>query len=79
MKPLKADAGASKHYLFNGQAPKEGDVVRFPALAKTLKTIAAKGARAFYEGESRRRHGGPWPRRARLSTRRISPITVVIA
>ncbi len=48
---LKADAGASKHYLFNGQAPKEGDVVRFPALAQTLKTLAAKGARAFYEGE----------------------------
>jgi gamma-glutamyltranspeptidase/glutathione hydrolase len=48
---LKADAGASKHYLFNGAAPKEGDVIRFPALAATLKTIAAKGARAFYEGE----------------------------
>jgi gamma-glutamyltranspeptidase/glutathione hydrolase len=48
---LKADAGASKHYLFNGQPPKEGDIVRFPALAKTLKTIAAKGARAFYQGE----------------------------
>ena len=48
---LKGDAGASKHYLFNGQAPKEGDVIRFPALAKTLKTIAAKGARAMYEGE----------------------------
>jgi gamma-glutamyltranspeptidase/glutathione hydrolase len=48
---LKADPGASKHYLFNGQAPKEGDVIRFPALAKTLKTIAAKGARAMYEGE----------------------------
>ena len=31
--------------------PKEGDVIRFPALAATLKTIAAKGARAFYEGE----------------------------
>ena len=30
---------------------KEGDVIRFPALAATLKTIAAKGARAFYEGE----------------------------
>ena len=44
-------AGASKHYLFNGGAPKEGDVIRFPALAATLKTIAAKGARAFYEGE----------------------------
>ena len=48
---LKADAGASKHYLFNGAAPKQGDVIRFPALAATLKTIAAKGARAFYEGE----------------------------
>jgi gamma-glutamyltranspeptidase/glutathione hydrolase len=48
---LKADPGASKHYLFNGAPPKEGDVIRFPALAATLKTIAAKGARAFYEGE----------------------------
>jgi gamma-glutamyltranspeptidase/glutathione hydrolase len=47
---LKADPGASKHYLFNGDAPKEGDVIRFPALAQTLKTIAAKGARGFYEG-----------------------------
>lgn len=48
---LKADAAASKHYLFDGKAPKEGDVIRFPALAQTLKAIAAKGARAFYEGE----------------------------
>ncbi len=48
---LQADPGAAKHYLFNGAAPKEGDVIRFPALAATLKTIAAKGARAFYEGE----------------------------
>jgi gamma-glutamyltranspeptidase/glutathione hydrolase len=48
---LRNDAGAAKHYLFNGAAPKEGDVIRFPALAQTLKTIAAKGARAFYEGE----------------------------
>jgi len=48
---LKADAGASKHYLFNGEAPQQGDVIRFPALAATLKALAAKGARAFYEGE----------------------------
>lgn len=48
---LQADPAATKHYLFNGKAPKEGDVIRFPALAQTLKTIAAKGARAFYEGE----------------------------
>ncbi len=48
---LASRAGTAKHYLFDGKAPKEGDVVRFPALAATLKTIAAKGARAFYEGE----------------------------
>ena len=48
---LKADAGASKHYLFNGAPPKEGDVIRFPALAASLRTIAAKGARGFYQGE----------------------------
>ncbi len=48
---LKADPGATMHYLFDGKAPKEGDIVRLPALAQTLKTIANKGARAFYEGE----------------------------
>ncbi len=48
---LAPDADASKHYLFDGKAPQEGDVIRLPALAATLKAIAAKGARAFYEGE----------------------------
>lgn len=48
---LKNDPGATKHYLFDGAAPKEGDVIRAPALAATLKTLAARGARAFYEGE----------------------------
>jgi gamma-glutamyltranspeptidase/glutathione hydrolase len=47
---LRADAGAVRHYLFDGHAPAEGDVVKFPALAQTLSTIAAKGPRAFYEG-----------------------------
>ncbi len=48
---LKSDPGSAKYYLFNGTSPKEGDVIRLPALARTLKTIAAKGARALYEGE----------------------------
>ncbi|MCW5693032.1 MAG: gamma-glutamyltransferase [Pseudolabrys sp.] len=48
---LAKDAGATKHYLFNGLAPKEGDVVKSPALGQTLRTLGAKGARAFYEGE----------------------------
>ena len=47
---LRADAGAARHYLFDGKAPAEGDVVKFPALAHTLKTIAAQGPRAFYRG-----------------------------
>ncbi len=47
---LAADPGAAKHYLFDGKAPQEGDVIRFPALAETLKTIGAKGAKGFYEG-----------------------------
>jgi len=48
---LKADPGCAKHYLFNGTSPREGDVIKLPALGQTLKTIATKGARALYEGE----------------------------
>jgi gamma-glutamyltranspeptidase / glutathione hydrolase len=47
---LRADAGAARHFLFGGRAPAEGDMVKFPALARTLSTIAAEGPRAFYEG-----------------------------
>ena len=47
---LENSPGATKHYLFNGRAPEQGDVIRLPALAATLKTIAKDGARAFYEG-----------------------------
>jgi gamma-glutamyltranspeptidase/glutathione hydrolase len=42
--------GATKHYLFDGRAPEEGDVIKMPALAATLKAIAKDGPRAFYEG-----------------------------
>jgi gamma-glutamyltranspeptidase / glutathione hydrolase len=42
--------GASKHYLPGGRAPEEGDIVKLPALAATLKAIAKDGPRAFYEG-----------------------------
>ena len=47
---LRADVGAARHLLFDGRAPAEGDVVRLPALAQSLKLIAAQGPRAFYEG-----------------------------
>lgn len=42
--------GAMKHYLFDGHSPQEGDVIKLPALAATLKAIAKDGPRAFYEG-----------------------------
>jgi len=47
---LRADPGAARHYLYGGRAPAEGDVVKLPALAATLATIAREGPRAFYEG-----------------------------
>ncbi|MSO66733.1 MAG: gamma-glutamyltransferase [Pseudolabrys sp.] len=48
---LAANPGAVRNFLFDGRAPLEGDVVKLPALAATMKAIAQKGARAFYEGE----------------------------
>src|SRR5437762_2928311 len=38
---LKPHAGSAKYYLLNGEAPAIGSVVRLPALAGTLKAIAA--------------------------------------
>jgi gamma-glutamyltranspeptidase/glutathione hydrolase len=46
---LSPDPGASRHCLVDGRAPLPGDIMRFPALAATLKSIAARGPRAFYE------------------------------
>lgn len=48
---LARDPGARDIYLNDGKAYATGDRVRFPVLAKTLKTIAEKGRDAFYEGE----------------------------
>jgi gamma-glutamyltranspeptidase/glutathione hydrolase len=47
---LRNSAGATRHYLPNGGVPAEGDVMKLPALAETLKAIAKDGAKAFYEG-----------------------------
>ena len=48
---LAADEGGRQHYLKDGRAPRVGDIMRYPALARTLRLIAAKGRDAFYEGE----------------------------
>ena len=41
----------ARHFLFDGKAPKAGDLFKQPALAKTLRAIAKSGPSAFYEGE----------------------------
>jgi gamma-glutamyltranspeptidase/glutathione hydrolase len=49
---IARNAGARKHLLKAGHAPKAGEVMRFPALAATLKRIAKDGRDGFYKGES---------------------------
>jgi len=49
---LKGDSGAASIYLPNGKSPEVGDVMRLPALAKTLKKIATEGRDGFYRGEA---------------------------
>ena len=44
--------GGRDYYLPGGKAPEEGRLMRFPALARTLRRIAEGGAKAFYEGET---------------------------
>ncbi|RZL87839.1 MAG: gamma-glutamyltransferase family protein [Variovorax sp.] len=48
---LRQDEGARRHMLTEaGNAPRSGDLVRFPALAKTLRVISSEGVDAFYRG-----------------------------
>ncbi|MFO1122339.1 MAG: gamma-glutamyltransferase family protein [Hyphomicrobiales bacterium] len=48
---LAADAGGRRHYLLEGRTPGEGQLMAYPALARTLRRIAAEGRDAFYQGE----------------------------
>jgi gamma-glutamyltranspeptidase / glutathione hydrolase len=48
---LEGCQGGRDYYLPGGKAPEEGRLMRFPALARTLRRVAEEGARAFYEGE----------------------------
>ncbi len=48
---LAADEGGRKHYLINGKAPRLGEIMAYPALARSLKHIARHGRDGFYAGE----------------------------
>jgi gamma-glutamyltranspeptidase / glutathione hydrolase len=48
---LSGHAGSKQHLLISGAAPRPGQVMRLPALAKTLAAIAEEGRDGFYEGE----------------------------
>jgi gamma-glutamyltranspeptidase / glutathione hydrolase len=48
---LSKHPATARHFLKDGQALQLGERFVQPALARTLRTIAAKGAKGFYEGE----------------------------
>ena len=47
---LSADKAAHAGLLLGGEAPKLGQRIKFPALARTLRIIAVEGAEALYGG-----------------------------
>ncbi len=47
---LAADAAARRHLLFDGQAPRPGQVVRLPAMGRSLRAVAEGGRDALYGG-----------------------------
>lgn len=48
---LRKGVNAASYLLIDGEAPAAGTVIRQPALAGTLRAIAAKGRDGFYLGE----------------------------
>jgi gamma-glutamyltranspeptidase/glutathione hydrolase len=76
---LKRHAGAATYYLPNGAAPELGSTVRLPALAATLKAIAAGGAKAFYQGRLRRILRRPCRLRAACSPLKTSRATAAMS
>lgn len=48
---LRETPDAARHALIGGRAPQQGEVVKMPELARTLRAIAEGGRDAFYKGD----------------------------
>ncbi len=48
---LKRNPESAQTFLPKGEAPKEGDLFRNPAMARVLRMVADQGPDAFYKGE----------------------------
>ena len=42
---------SGQEMLLNGRPPRQGEVMKLPTLAKTLRAVAEGGSKAFYQGE----------------------------
>ncbi|QJD59610.1 gamma-glutamyltransferase [Pseudomonas sp. gcc21] len=47
---MRRDAETARLFLRNGELPAEGEVIKQPELAQTLRQLAAKGRDGFYRG-----------------------------
>ena len=56
--------------LINGRAPKQGEVMRLPTLAKTLRAIAEGGSPGLLHRQGGRKDGVFCPGTRRLAVRR---------
>ena len=66
---LTKDGEAGRVWLISGRAPKAGERIRNPDLARTLESLAADGGESFYKGklarklvDGVRKRGGIWTR-----------------
>ena len=67
---LRADPGAARHYLFEGRAPAEGDIVKLPALAQIARDGRGEGPARVLRRADRAGHGGDRGRPRLLPHRR---------
>jgi gamma-glutamyltranspeptidase/glutathione hydrolase len=51
---LNASPAAAEQFLKGGKIPEQGEILRQPALARTLERLAHKGRNGFYRGETAR-------------------------